>query len=74
MVSANYYREQARIFLALAAAAKSAVTAERLRTRARDYTILAEALSEPPAKPPRAEPARPVAQQQQQAQPKKADE
>ncbi len=73
MVTASYYREQARILISRAASATDPAAAERLRQRAREYQMLAEDLEDPPPPPPR-EAAREVVQQQQQNQPKQRDD
>jgi hypothetical protein len=71
MVTASYFRQQANLVMAEAAKAKDPVLAARLRERAQEYLLLAEAMessSEPPS--PEEQP-----QQRQQHQAKKdADE
>jgi hypothetical protein len=73
MVSSDYYRDQARIFME-AAERSDAKTAAQLRKRAEEYLILAKALDAPETPPPpsplSSESGQPAVQQQQQIQPK----
>lgn len=69
VVTASYYREQARVFAVWALAATNPEVAKRLRTRADEYIALAEQLEAmPPQAERRAEPASAPQQQQQQQQ------
>jgi hypothetical protein len=72
VVSAEYYREQARLLKEWAARA-DADTAARLLSRASDYLTLAQLLDDTsPARPPPPLD-QPSVQQQQQIQPKNGD-
>jgi nucleoid-associated protein YgaU len=69
VVTASYYREQARVFAVWALAATNPEVAKRLRTRADEYIALAEQLEAmPPQAERRAESASAPQQQQQQQQ------
>jgi hypothetical protein len=72
MVSSEYYRDQARIFMEWAERS-DAKTAAQLRKRAEEYLILAKALEGPdtplPPSPLSAELGQSAVQQQQQIQP-----
>ena len=52
MVTAVYYREQARLLEQWANTTGDAATAKQLRARARDYLTLADELEKMPAPPP----------------------
>jgi len=70
-MDAIYYRRLAREIMAAAAATKNPAKAARLRVRAQEYLVLAEALDESaPPLAPASQPEQPLAQQQQ-IQPKK---
>jgi hypothetical protein len=75
VVTASYYREQARVFAVWALAATNPEVAKRLRTRADEYIALAEQLEAmPPQAVGRAEAvSAPQQQQQQQIQPDSDD-
>jgi gluconate kinase len=79
VVTASYYREQARVFAVWALAATNPELAKRLRTRADEYIALAEQLeAQLEAMPPQADgraqaASAPQQQQQQQIQPKTDD-
>jgi hypothetical protein len=73
MVSPAYYREQARLLKEWATQVDAA-TAVKLMKRAVDYEALAQLLDDcPDTSPPIAPLGQPVAQQQQQVQPKDDD-
>ena len=74
VVTARYYREQARVFAVWALAATNPEVAKRLRTRADEYIAMAEQLEAmPPQAEVRANTASAPQQQQQQIQPDSDD-
>ena len=73
-MDAAYYRRLARDLMTNAATTDNPKIAERFRQRAREYSLIAEALDDTrPPLPPRQAP-QPPAQQQQQVPPKQDED